>query len=123
VVQRLRDERNVLVVVVDEHSHAATTIRPLETAGVKITRPASADLVCAHGGFLDALRAGRIRHQGQPALTTAMRHLEQRRLGGSTAPERRGAPVDVAPAVAAELAVWGLENAPRQVEPFAVWGD
>jgi hypothetical protein len=121
-VLRLRSERTVVAVVVDPHSHAATVIRPLEDAGVDVTRPTSSDLVVAHGGFLDTLAAGRMRHQGQPELTAAMRHLEQRRLGGATAPERRGAPVDVAPAVAAELAVWGLANAPVPIQPFAIFG-
>jgi hypothetical protein len=117
-VLRLRAERTVTTVVVDPHSHAATTIRPLEAAGVVLTKPASSDLVVAHGGFLDALAAGRIRHQGQAELTAAVRHLEQRRLGGASAPERRGAPVDVSPAVAAELAVWALLVAPPPVQPF-----
>jgi hypothetical protein len=112
-VLALREERTVLAVAIDPHSHATTTIGPLEDAGVKITRPSSVDLVTAHGNFLDLLAAGRIRHQGQPQLTAAARHLEQRRLGGATAPERRGALVDVAPAVAAELAVWGLLSAPK----------
>lgn len=116
-VLELRDQRTVLAVVVDSHSHAATCIRPLEAAGVEVTRPTSADLAEAHGGFLDALAAGRIRHQGQPELTAAMRHLEQRRLGGASAPERRGAVVDVSPAVAAELAVWTLATSP---EPYDV---
>jgi hypothetical protein len=116
-VLEIRAERTVLQVVVDPHSNAATAIQPLEAAGVAVTRPTSSDLVVAHGLLLDALAAGRIRHQGQPELTAAARHLEQRRLGGSTAPERRGAPVDVAPAVAAELAVWALETGPRAVAP------
>jgi hypothetical protein len=117
-VLELRTARTVLAVVVDPHSHAATTIRPLEAAGVQVTRPASTDLVVAHGMFLDSLAAGRIRHQGQAELTAAMRHLEQRRLGGATAPERRGALVDVAPAVAAELSVWGLLSVPRVPQIF-----
>jgi hypothetical protein len=121
VVVRLRSERTVVAVVVDPHSHAATAIGPLEAAGVTVTKPTSSDLVVAHGGFLDTLAAGRMRHQGQPQLTAAMRHLEQRRLGGATAPERRGAPVDVAPAVAAELAAWGLENAPAPQGFAAAW--
>jgi hypothetical protein len=112
-VLALRQERTVLAVAIDPHSHATTTIGPLEDAGVKITRPSSVDLVTAHGNFLDLLAAGRIRHQGQPQLTAAARHLEQRRLGGASAPERRGALVDVAPAVAAELAVWALLSAPK----------
>ena len=121
-VLALREERTVPSVVVDPHSHAATAIRPLEAARVEVTRPTSADLVEAHGLFLDVLAAGRIRHQGQAQLTAAMRHLEQRRLGGATAPERRGALVDVSPAVAAELAIWGLLTAPPPREPFALFG-
>jgi hypothetical protein len=51
-----------------------------------------------------------------------MRHLEQRRLGGASAPERRGAPVDVAPAVAAELAAWALETAPADYDVMnSIW--
>jgi hypothetical protein len=107
-VLQLREERTVLAVAIDPHSNATTAIGPLEDAGVKITKPNSVDLVTAHGNFLDLLAAGRIRHQGQAELTAAARALEQRRLGGATAPERRGAPVDVAPAVAAELAAWAL---------------
>lgn len=120
-VLRLQQERTLLATVVDPHSHAATAIGPLEAAGVEVTKPTSGDLVVAHGGFLEALAAGRIRHQGQPELTAAVRHLEQRRLGGATAPERRGALVDVAPAVAAELATWDLLNAPAPPAFMAAW--
>jgi hypothetical protein len=112
-VLEIREQRTVLVVVIDPHSNAATAIGPLEDAGVTITKPNSVDLVIAHGNFLDLLAAGRVRHAGQPELTAAARHLEQRRLGGATAPQRRGAAVDVAPAVAAELAAWALLNAPK----------
>jgi hypothetical protein len=107
-VQRLQKEQELAAVVIDPHSHAATAIRPLEAANITVTRPNSGDIAEAHGLFLDELAAGRIRHLGQPELSSAMRHLEQRRLGGATAPERRGALVDVSPAVAAELACWAL---------------
>jgi hypothetical protein len=116
-VLELREERTVLAVAIDPHSNATTAIGPLEDAGVKITRPNSVDLATAHGVFLDELAGGRVRHQGQAQLTAAMRHLEQRRLGGATAPERRGALVDVSPAVAAELACWALLFAPRPTLP------
>jgi hypothetical protein len=121
-VLQLREQLTVIAVVVDPHSHAATAIRPLETAGVKVTRPTSGDIAEAHGLFLDELAAGRIRHLGQPELSAAMRHLEQRRLGGATAPERRGALVDVSPAVAAELAVWALLTQPADYDVLeSVW--
>lgn len=121
-VLRLQGERTVVAVAVDPHSNAATTIKPLEAAKVTVLKPTSSDLVVAHGTLLDALAAGRVRHQGQQQLTAAARHLEQRRLGGASAPERRGAPVDVAPAVAAELAMWALENAPSKPVFFGMWG-
>lgn len=121
-VLSIRAEWTVVAVAVDPHSNAATAIKPLEAAGVAVTRPTSSDLVVAHGTLLDALSAGRVRHAGQERLTTAARHLEQRRLGGATGPERRGAPADVAPAVAAELAMWALENAKEPVRPFALLG-
>ena len=108
VVAELGRHPRPLAIVIDAHSNAATLLQPLETAGFRPVRPTSVDLVVAHGGLLDLLAAGRIRHRGQAELTAGMRHLEQRRLGGATAPERRGSAVDVGPAVAAELACWAL---------------
>jgi hypothetical protein len=118
---RVHAEPTVLVTVIDPHSPAATLIRPLQAAGITVTEPSTSDVVVAHGTFLDTLAAGRIRHAGQPELTAAMRYLQQRPLGGSVAPDRRDAPVDVAPAVAAELAVWALLAAPRPPTPLAAW--
>jgi hypothetical protein len=112
----------VVAVVVDPHSHAATVIRPLEAAGVAVTRPTSGDVAEAHGLFIDTANAGRIRHTGQPELTAAMRHLEQRKLGGASGPERRGSLADVSPIVAGELAVWALLTGPRPYDPtLSVW--
>lgn len=120
----LRERLEVLAVVVDPHSPGATAIRPLEAARVTVTRPTSADLAVSHGLFIDLLRSGRVRHQRQHTLTTALQHLEARRLGGAAGPERRsGAAVDVAPAISAMLATWGLEHVPRPPEPFAVVSD
>ena len=121
VVAELQRHPKALAIVIDAHSNAATLLKPLEDAGFTITRPTSVDLVIAHGRLLDLLAEGRIRHRGQAELTAAVRHLEQRRLGGSVAPERRGALADVAPAVAGELAIWGLENAPAQPGFAAAW--
>jgi hypothetical protein len=107
-VLRLQGERTVHAVALDPRSPAATAVAPLEDAGVYLIELSTHDLAVAHGGFVDALAAGRLRHTGQPELTTAIRHGQQRRLGGATAWERRGAAVDVSPALAAEIAVWAL---------------
>jgi hypothetical protein len=92
----------------------------VDDAGVKVTTPSTSDVVVAHGLFLDTLAAGR--HKGQAELTAAVRFGTERRVGGGTAWERRGAPVDVAPLTAATLAVWGwLYRPPAPVEPWAMW--
>jgi hypothetical protein len=59
--------------------------------------------------------------RGQSELTTAIRHGQQRRPGGATAWERRGAPVDVSPALAAEIAVWALLDIERRLPAIYWW--
>jgi hypothetical protein len=56
-------------------------------------------------GDPSGLAAGRLRHAGQPELDAAVRHGAQRPLGGATAWQRPGMPVDVSPLSAATLAV------------------
>lgn len=113
----------VLGVVIDPMGGATTLRRPLrEAKGVTVVEPTAADIKVSHGEFLDLFLARRIRHARQPDLTVAIQHLSERPLGGTMVFDRRGGgPVDVAPAVAAELAVWGLENAPRPIEPWAAY--
>jgi hypothetical protein len=100
-VLRLQGERTVRAVALDPRSPAATAVAPLEDAGVYLIELSTHDVAVAHGGFVDALAAGR--------------------LGGVTAWERRGAPVDVSPAVACEIAVWALldieHHCQRSTEP------
>ena len=108
-------------VALDPRSPAATALGPLVAAGVDVTELSTHDVAVAHGEFVDAVRAGVLRHTGQPELTAAIRHGEQRRLGGATAWERRGAPVDVAPALAAEIAVWMLQHAVKPRPRSKVW--
>ena len=103
----LQTMRTVSAVVVDGRSHAATLIRPLTDAGVQVTQPSTSDVAVATGQFLDELAAGRLRHDGNQTLTTAVRHGTSRPLSGTVAWERRGHAVDVAPLVAATLALWG----------------
>jgi hypothetical protein len=108
-------------VALDPRSPAATALGPLTAAGVDVTELSTHDVAVAHGEFLDAVHAGVLRHTGQPELTAAIRYGEQRRLGGATAWERRGAPVDVAPALAAEISVWMLRHAPAPIPRSKVW--
>lgn len=121
-VLELRAARKIIGVVVDPMSNAVNLIKPLRAAGVEVTEPGASDVKAAHGSFLDLLAAGRLRHLGQTELTAAMRHLQQRPMGGAQVFERRGAMADVSPAVAAELAVWGLSTAPQDYDVLSsIW--
>jgi hypothetical protein len=120
-VLRLRRERAVTAVALDPHSPTATALEPLKAARVAVTELSAHDMSVAHGEFVDALASGRLRHTGHPLLTQAIRHIQQRRLGGATAWERRGAPVDVSPAPAVELALWALRHAAAPIPRSKVW--
>jgi hypothetical protein len=111
-VLRLRAERRVRLVALDPRSPAATAVKPLKAARIAVTELSTHDVALAHGEFVDMVAAGRLRHSGQAELTAAIRHGQQRRLGGATAWERRGATVDPSPAVAAQIAVWAWMRRP-----------
>jgi hypothetical protein len=120
-VLELRGTRKVVAVAVDPHSPGATLIRPLTDAGLKLLLPSTSDVVVAHGEFLDALAAGRLRHAGQPELTAAVRAGTQRPMGGAVGWARRGESVDGGPLRAATLAVWAWTHRPLEIVPFVVW--
>jgi hypothetical protein len=113
----------VLGVVIDPMGGATNLRQPLERQpGVRLLTPATADVKCAHANFLDLAHARRLHPVASAELTSAVQHLAERMLGGQPVFDRRGAPVDVSPAVAAELAVWGLVNAKPPPTPIALWG-
>ena len=103
----LSEKHDPVAVVVDPRSQAATLLRPLADAGVFVTEPGTADVVVAHGEFLDLVRDGMLAHLEQPPLTSAVRAAQQRPLAGAQAWERRLV-VDQSPLVAATLAVWAF---------------
>ena len=112
----LSEKHDPVAVVVDPRSQAATLLRPLADAGVFVTEPGTADVVVAHGEFLDLVRDGMLAHLEQPPLTSAVRAAQQRPLAGAQAWERRLV-VDQSPLVAATLSVWrscGGRNWPRR---------
>ena len=108
-LQGLWEKHDPVAIVVDPRSQAGTLLHPLAEAGLLVTQPATADVVAAHGAFLDLVNDGKLAHLGQPPLTKAVQAGQQRALAGAQAWERR-IPVDQAPLVAATLAVWAFER-------------
>jgi hypothetical protein len=109
-VLRLRSERTVQAVALDPHSPGATLCKLLRNAGVRFTEMTTHDVAVAHGQFRDLLNEGKLKVVQDARLSAAVKHGQDRRLGGASARERRGAAVDVSPALAAEFAVWSLSS-------------
>jgi len=112
----LRKERTVRAVAIDPRSPGATLVKLLRNAGVMFTEMTSHDVSVAHGRFIDLLTAGKLKAARDDRLTEAVKYGQDRRLGGASAWERRGAAIDISPANAAEFAVWAaLDGAGRRV--------
>jgi hypothetical protein len=106
---QLHAKHDPVGVVVDPRSQAATLIRPLADLGITALEPSTADVVVAHGEFLDLVNDGGLVHLDQAPLTAAVRAGQQRPLAGAQAWERR-LTVDQSPLVAATLACWAFRR-------------
>jgi len=91
----------------DPSSPSSTLVAPLTQESMPVKLATAADVATAHGGFIDMLNCGRLRVRGDQALDEAVRAAEARRLAGGEAVQRY-AGTDMAPLLAAELAVWAL---------------
>ena len=60
-VLKLRRERTVSKIAIDPHSPAATVIKPLTKAGVRVTELTSSQVAVAFGEFVDALKAEQLK--------------------------------------------------------------
>jgi hypothetical protein len=115
----LGTKHDSVATVVDPRSQAGTLLRPLAEAGVLVREPSTAEVVAAHGEFLDLVNDGRLAHLDQPPLTAAVRAAQQRPLAGAQAWERRVV-VDQSPLVAATLACWAFSRWEELATP-GVW--
>lgn len=94
-------------IALDPRSPSSTLLEPLETEAMPLKLADSVGVQTAHGRFADLLYQDRLRLRGHKALDEAMRVAEARRLAGGQAIDRY-ASADMAPLLAAELAVWAL---------------
>ena len=121
-VVALHDRWTVHATVIDPMGAATNLRQPLaERRAVKLAEPDAAAVKVAHADFLDLAHRRELAVVANDILSTAMQHLTERQLGGQPVFDRRGAPVDVAPLVAAELAVWGLQYAVTPIPRSKVW--
>lgn len=106
------------VVCVDQGGPAATLLPGLAGANVQFRLTDTTAYKTACAGMVDAVKYGRLRHRGQPELTTAAVGVKEHKVGDSWVFARRDSGVVVAPLEAATLAVWGLTPEPVKKEFF-----
>lgn len=90
---------------------AADLIDELEGAGIDVTRWQGQDLSTGTGNFYNTVKAGGLRHLGQPVLDLAAATTVPKLTdGGSFIWDRRKSPADASPLVAVTAALWGLSS-------------
>src|SRR6185437_113096 len=90
-------------------SPSSTLADPLKAEGMTVRLADAAGVAKAHGMFIDYLNADRLRITGHPAVDDAVFAAEARRLAGQDAVDRYAdGGTEMAPLLAAELAVWLL---------------
>jgi hypothetical protein len=110
-------EHHDATVVCDQAGPAASLVSELEARGVDVRTTTTSEHAQACGALFDAVEQATLRHMGDPSLESAVRGALKRALGDSWAWSRRSSAVDISPLVASTLALWGLNNLPRET-PF-----
>jgi hypothetical protein len=101
-------KQNPCATVVDPGGPAGSLLAALDTVGVATLRVSGREYAQACGAFLTAVADGKLRHQLDPRLTTAVDAGRKRPLGDAWAWHRRDAGTDLTPLVAVTLALHGL---------------
>lgn len=86
---------------------------------IPITRWEGGALLAAHGGALEDIRDGKVRHNRQPPLDLAAGTAERKDLGDGWVIDRRRSEVDAAPLIAFIGALWLLKQRPKVTAPPA----
>lgn len=127
----LRDQWRPVAVALDAKGPAGSLLVSLEKAGFSnpggkeprygdLAVSSASDLAAACGQLVDAVKQGRIHHQGQPELTLAVSGARTRPLGDAWAWARRTATQDISPLVAATLAQWAFQTRAHLVDDYDV---
>lgn len=109
----LRRKYNAHVIAVELGTEAATFIEDFEAAGFEVIRVASADRPVACARFFDMAESGELSHDGDPAITDALKAARWKDVGeGARVFSRRKSESDIAALYAVTNALHGLAVGP-----------
>jgi hypothetical protein len=122
LTERLADlyrKHEVAEIVCDGYGPSAAMARKADEAGIKVRRLDSNEYGQACGAFVDMVGEETLRHLGQDEMLAAIRGAKARPLVDRWAWSRTKSSVNIAPLVAATLALWSaVENAVGEVAIF-----
>jgi len=113
VVERLRDIQEQFPgsrVIVDRSAWSGSLVDELVAARIPVHEATVREVTDAAGGFLDGVIEGTFLHRGDPILRAAVDGAAQRPVQDRWAWDRRTKKANVAPLLAASLALWGLRT-------------
>jgi hypothetical protein len=99
------ERQDPAVVVCDGFGPAASVVREVEEAGVKVFAMTSGEHAQACGRLVDAVNERTVRHLGSDELLAAIRGAKTRPLNDAWAWSRKNSNVDICPLVAVTLAL------------------
>lgn len=122
--QRLADlvGRHPGRVFADSAGPVLTVVDDAELLKVAVTQTTTREYTAACAGMLDKIGDAAVWHRGDQALDTAVAGAGKRIVGDGWAWARRSSTTDVAPLVAASLAVWGAVRRRPAARPVAMAG-
>jgi hypothetical protein len=102
--------------VIDNVGPAGGLVQDLQNLGMKVISTNAREYSQACTNLFDAVVGKKLTHTGQPELIAAVMGAKTRTLGDSWAWSRTSSSVDIAPLVAATLALWGCKTISSIVE-------
>jgi hypothetical protein len=109
-LEQLVAAHEVIAIVCDESGPGKSIVPAIEALGIDVQTLSAAEHAQACGNIVDAVSERRLRHIGSLDLWNAIRGASTRPLGDRWAWSRKSSSVDIAPLVAATLALWSATN-------------
>ncbi len=108
--ERVRRWAPIAVTLQGTGAPASSLANELEGIGCPVHPVNGSDVVKAAGLMYDAIKAGRVRHLGDPALHQQVELAVSRKVGQAWALDRRDSPIDISGLVAVTEALWVLDE-------------
>jgi len=111
-LEQLEASHDVALIVCDDSGPGKSIVPAVEARGIKVQTLSAAEHAQACGMLVDTVGTQSLRHVGSLDLWNAIRGASTRPLGDRWAGSRKWSSVDIAPLVAAALALWAAMGQP-----------